>query len=104
LDEAMSFPGFPSLAATTVTWLLIVAVVGALGLTCTTIVKSPATPAPIEGLENLSVPVPPGAGLPGSAVHPGGAVTETSVVLAGRGSEICAPVAVSEPSLETWMV
>src|SRR5262245_21061962 len=74
-----------SLALATAAGLLIaVAVVP--GVTCTTRVKV-AVPAAAFGLVNVTVPVPPTAGV--AIVHPGGAVAtaaETKVVLAGMAS------------------
>src|SRR5262245_39011374 len=92
-----------SLALATVAVLLIAGAVVP-GVTCTTRVKV-AVPTAAFGLVNVTVPVPPTAGV--AIVHPGGAVAtaaETNVVLVGSASATTVSAAALGPALVTVSV
>jgi len=95
--DAVLLAGFEStLVLVTVAVLVIVLPIGAAAVACTVIAKS-YTPAGSDAIENVTVPPAPTAGV--VAIQPDGALAETNVVFAGKGSASATPVAGSGPGL-----
>src|SRR5262249_33448074 len=88
-------------ALLTLTVLVMTVLLGVLGLTWTTKVKTSEAPGARLGLVAVTWPVPPGRGVPAPAVQPSGTMNETNVVLFGVASVRLTFCEMSGPPLVT---